>query len=71
LPGINGRQLADAARVARPNLPVLFITGYAGAALDDAQIELGMQVLRKPFAFDTLTARVSELIDMSSAKQAG
>jgi hypothetical protein len=30
-----------------------------------------MQVLRKPFAFDTLTARVSELIDMSSAKQAG
>jgi PAS domain S-box-containing protein len=71
LPGINGRQLADAARVARPNLPVLFITGYAGAALDDAQIEPGMQVLRKPFAFDTLTARVSELIDMSSAKQAG
>ena len=71
LPGINGRQLADAARVTRPNLPVLFITGYAGAALDDAQLEPGMQVLRKPFAFDTLTAQVSELIDMSSAKQTG
>jgi CheY-like chemotaxis protein len=70
LPGLNGRQLADAARASRPNLPVLFITGYAGAALDDAELEPGMQVLRKPFAFDTLAARVRELIDESSGKQA-
>jgi MFS family permease len=34
LPGLNGRQMADAARERRPSLPVLFITGYAGTALD-------------------------------------
>ena len=31
LPGLNGRQVADAARVSRPDLKVLFMTGYARA----------------------------------------
>jgi CheY-like chemotaxis protein len=62
LPGLNGRQLADAAREHRSTLPVLFITGYAGAALDDWGLPERMQVLHKPFAFDTLSARVREMI---------
>jgi PAS domain S-box-containing protein len=62
LPGLNGRQLADAARTSRQGLPVLLITGYAGAALDDKELAPGMQVLRKPFAFDALSARVREMI---------
>lgn len=61
--GMNGRQMADAGREVRPNLKTLFITGYAeNAAIGDEQLGPGMQVLTKPFAIDTLTARVRELI---------
>ncbi|MGT2478035.1 ATP-binding protein [Methylobacterium oryzae CBMB20] len=61
--GLNGRQMADAARVARPNLKVLFITGLAeNALLHSGQLEPGMAVLTKPFAVDTLAARIRELI---------
>ncbi|WP_188379887.1 hybrid sensor histidine kinase/response regulator [Oxalicibacterium faecigallinarum] len=61
--GLNGRQLADAIRAQRPNLPVLFITGYAeNAVLNHGDLEAGMQILTKPFATDALTARVESLI---------
>ncbi|ABE40313.1 ATP-binding region, ATPase-like [Rhodopseudomonas palustris BisB5] len=61
--GMNGRQLADAARESRPNLNVLFITGFAeNALLNNGQLEPGMAVLTKPFAVDTLAARIRELI---------
>jgi PAS domain S-box-containing protein len=62
LPGLNGRQLADAARETRPTLPVLLVTGYAGRALDDAELEPGMEVLRKPFTFNVLVARVRAIL---------
>ncbi len=52
LPGLNGRQLAEAARGARPGLPVLLITGYAGKALTEAELPQGMEVIRKPFQFE-------------------
>ncbi|MGH1571244.1 ATP-binding protein [Methylobacterium sp. P31] len=61
--GLNGRQMADAARIARPDLKVLFITGLAeNALLNNGQLEPGMAVLTKPFAVDTLAARIRELI---------
>ncbi|WP_420133986.1 ATP-binding protein, partial [Rhodopseudomonas sp.] len=61
--GMNGRQLADAARETRPGLNVLFITGFAeNALLNNGQLEPGMAVLTKPFAVDTLAARIRELI---------
>ena len=64
LPGMmNGRQMADAARVHRPGLKTLFITGYAETALlNDGQLEPGMAVLTKPFSVDALAGRVRELI---------
>jgi signal transduction histidine kinase/CheY-like chemotaxis protein len=55
--GMNGRQLADIIREARPDLPVLFITGYAGAARLD-QLDPGMRILTKPFALPALNAQV-------------
>ncbi len=62
--GLNGRQLADAARVARPDLKVLFITGYAeNAVLSHGHLEPGMHVLTKPFAIDALANRIKDLID--------
>ena len=61
--GMNGRQLADAARSLRPDLKVLFITGYAeNAVLNHGHLSPGMQVLTKPFAIETLTRRVKELL---------
>ena len=64
LPGMmNGRQMADAARVKRPDLKVLFITGFAETALlNNGQLEPGMSVLTKPFTVETLAARVRDLI---------
>ena len=64
LPGLNGRQLADAAREVRPGLKVLFITGYAGnAAIGNGVLDPGMEMLTKPFAMDGLAAKIREMIE--------
>ena len=61
--GMNGRQMADAARIARPRLSVLFITGYAETAvLGAGQLAPGMAVLTKPFGIDAMAARIREMI---------
>jgi PAS domain S-box-containing protein len=62
--GMNGRQVADAGRAHRPKLKVLFITGYAeNAIIGNGHLELGMQVITKPFAIDALANRVRSMID--------
>jgi signal transduction histidine kinase len=63
LPGMNGRQLAEIGRQYRPDLKVLFITGYAEhAAVRGGFLDSGMQMITKPFTFDLLTAKVREMI---------
>jgi CheY-like chemotaxis protein len=61
--GLNGRQLADAARELYPLVPVLLITGYAGEALGKG-IAPGnrMELLTKPFTLDALAARVETML---------
>ncbi|AXA68590.1 hypothetical protein CE139_23215 [Pseudomonas oryzihabitans] len=62
--GMNGRQMADAARAFRPDLKVLFITGYAeNALLGKGQLAPGMAVLTKPFAMDAMAARIRSMIE--------
>ncbi len=61
--GINGRQLADASRQRRPDLKVLFMTGYADTVVvGNGLLEGGMQVMIKPFALDALAARVQGIM---------
>ena len=61
--GMNGRQMADAGRERRPELKVLFITGYAeNAVLGHGHLEPGMEVLTKPFAMEALASRIRDLI---------
>jgi signal transduction histidine kinase len=64
LPGLNGRQVADAARVLRPGLRVLFMTGYAENALSGSDyLGKGMALITKPFAIDAFTQRVQAMFD--------
>jgi CheY-like chemotaxis protein len=61
--GMNGRQVADAARSIRPDLRVMFITGYAeNAVLSHGHLDPGMQVLTKPFSMESLSQRLAELL---------
>ncbi|MBB4132650.1 CheY-like chemotaxis protein [Xanthomonas arboricola] len=55
LPGMNGRDLADNARRLYPALPIVFITGYAGAIAKRADfLDTGMRLLTKPFSLRDL-----------------
>jgi PAS domain S-box-containing protein len=61
--GMNGRQVADAARELRPELKVLFITGYAeNAVLSHGHLDAGMQVVTKPFDMKILAARIKSIV---------
>jgi PAS domain S-box-containing protein len=65
--GMNGRQLADAARAFRPDLKVLFITGFSeSAAVTSGNMEEGMGVLTKPFTMEALATRIRAMIDTPS-----
>lgn len=62
--GMNGRQVADAARVSRPDLKILFITGYAENAVvgSSGGLDKGMFVVTKPFQMESLAVRIREII---------
>ena len=68
LPGMDGRALADAARIARPTLQVLFLTGYArhSLALGDF-LGQGMDMMAKPYDADALLGRVAQLVRAARA----
>ena len=63
LPIMNGRQLAEFARESRPEIKVLFVTGYAeNAAVRGGFLDRGMDMLTKPFALKSLGLKISEMI---------
>ena len=63
LPGLNGRQMADAVRVLKPNQKFLFMTGYAEIAIAaEESLAPGMALIAKPFAVDALLIKVRMLL---------
>jgi PAS domain S-box-containing protein len=63
LPGMNGRQLADAGRERRPGLKTMFITGYAESAmLGSGKLGPGMMVVTKPFAVNALEDHIRKMM---------
>ncbi len=63
--GMNGRQLADAARELQPGLKVLFITGFAeNAAVGGDALTPGMQMMTKPFTMEALTSRIRAMLSV-------
>jgi CheY-like chemotaxis protein len=68
--GMNGRQFAEAARALRPDLKILFITGYAeNTVISQGHLESGVQILIKPFAMEALGAKVSDIIRHSPSSK--
>ncbi len=66
--GVNGRQVADAGRISRPELKVLFMTGYAeNAAVRNGLVERGMAVVTKPFDIDAMALKIREMLDRQGA----
>jgi CheY-like chemotaxis protein len=62
LPGMNGRQLAETARRLRPDLKVLFVTGYADKAAAGEFGGEGMDMITKPFALEALSGKVMQML---------
>jgi PAS domain S-box-containing protein len=64
LPNLNGRQVAEIGRQSRPDLKVLFVTGYAEkAAVRQGFLEPGMEMLMKPFALEALATKIRAMIE--------
>jgi signal transduction histidine kinase/CheY-like chemotaxis protein len=61
--GMNGRQLADEARRRRPDLRVLFTTGYArNAIVHQGRLDPGVELITKPFTYDELAAKLQSIL---------
>ena len=58
LPVMDGRELATQARMLRPELPILFASGYA----ESLEVPAGMHVIGKPFSIDQLRDKVKGLL---------
>ena len=69
--GLNGRQLADAAREMLPDLPVVLVTGYAGDAIAIPGLADNMTLLRKPFELDALVRMVLEMAPADGINRGG
>lgn len=59
LPGMDGRELALEARKMRPELPILFASGYA----ESIDVPDGMHVIGKPFSIDELRDKVKGILE--------
>ncbi len=66
--GMNGRQLAEAARAQHSKLKVLFTTGYArNAIVHDGRVDPGVQLITKPFTYAALAGKLRDILDAGAA----
>ena len=68
MPEINGAKLAEEVRRRRPELPILFTTGYTrNAVVHNGVLEPGVQLIGKPFTIEELAARIREALDTATS----
>ena len=64
--GINGKHLADAARQRRPDLRVLFTSGYArDAIVHDGRLDPGVLLITKPFTYAALASKIGDVLNVN------
>jgi CheY-like chemotaxis protein len=68
MPDVNGRKLADEARRLRPELKVLFTTGYTrNAVVHNGVLDAGVEMISKPFTVEELAAKIREVLDAAAS----
>jgi CheY-like chemotaxis protein len=64
MPGMNGRELSNRARQLRPNLKVLFMSGYSrNAVVHQGKVDRNVQLIQKPVSLNDLAARIRDMLD--------
>ena len=64
MPGMNGRKLAEEARLRRPDLKVLYMTGYSrNAIMHQGRLDKGVDLLQKPISSEQLASAVRKMLD--------
>jgi two-component system, NtrC family, sensor kinase len=64
MPGMNGRNLAEAAKLRRPGLKVLYMTGYSrNAIVHQGRLDAGVSLMQKPFSQNVLAMRVRSMLE--------
>ncbi|MFI5494900.1 response regulator [Actinoplanes sp. NPDC051859] len=66
MPGMSGTQLAAELRRSRPDLPVLFMSGYTGVSPGGQELPPDAPLLRKPFSKDTLLTELHKLLKQAA-----
>ena len=64
MPVMNGKELSAKLQPLRPEMKVLFLSGYTADIISDqGVIEDEIHFLQKPFSFEAFTAKVQEVLD--------
>jgi PAS domain S-box-containing protein len=64
MPNMTGRELADIAKHMKPDLKILYTSGYTrNAIMHDGTLEDGLQLLTKPFTMQELAAKLRSVLD--------
>jgi CheY-like chemotaxis protein len=70
MPETNGRKLSDMVQHLRPDLPVLYTTGYTrNAIVHNGILDAGVELIGKPFTIDELALKVREVLDTALLKE--
>ena len=70
MPELNGQKLAEAIRAARPDLPILFTTGYTrNAIVHNQTLDIGVALIAKPYSIRDLALKVRDVLEGRGANR--